>query len=177
MQIVKIVITGAFSAGKTNLIRSISEIDPVLTEYAISDPTERLQKDETTVALDFGTITITDHAALYLFGTPGQERFDFMWEHLSLGCLGYVVMVDSCRPAHFAETRRLMDRFSEITDAPFVVAANKQDDPDALPLPYIRQRLQLPACIPLFPCVATDRDSVKAVLLGLLEYIDQLTTV
>ena len=176
MQVVKIVITGAFSAGKTNLIRSISEIEPVSTEYAVSDPTERLQKDETTVALDFGTININDDAALYLFGTPGQERFDFMWEHLSLGCLGYVVLVDSCRPAHFAETRHLMDRFSEITDAPFVVAANKQDDPSALPLMYIRKRLQLPEYIPLLPCVATDRASVKAVLLGLLEHIEQLTT-
>jgi len=111
---------------------------------------------------------------LYLFGTPGQERFDFMWEHLSIGCLGYVVLVDSCRPAHFAETQRLMERFAQITDAPFVVAANKQDDPASLPLRYIRNRLQLPNEIPLLPCVATDRDSVKAVLLALLEHIDQL---
>lgn len=174
MQALKIVITGAYAAGKTHFIRTISEIDPVSTEYDVSDASERELKHETTVALDFGTISINEEVVLYLFGTPGQERFDFMWEHLSIGCLGYVVMVDSCRPAHFAETQRLMERFAEITDAPFVVAANKQDDPASLPLRYVRNRLQLPNEIPLLPCVATDRDSVKAVLLALLEHIDQL---
>jgi signal recognition particle receptor subunit beta len=174
MQALKIVITGAYAAGKTHFIRTISEIDPVSTEYDVSDPGERELKHETTVALDFGTISINEEVVLYLFGTPGQERFDFMWEHLSIGCLGYVVLVDSCRPAHFAETQRLMERFAEITDAPFVGAANKQDDPASLPLRYVRSRLQLPNEIPLLPCVATDRDSVKAVLLALLEHIDQL---
>jgi signal recognition particle receptor subunit beta len=96
-----------------------------------------------------------------------------MWEHLSIGCLGYVVMVDSCRPAHFIETQRLMDRFAKITDAPFVVAANKQDDPAALPLTYIRKRLQLPYEIPILPCIATERESVKEVLLALLSHIEQ----
>lgn len=175
MQSLKIVITGAYSAGKTNFIRSVSEIDPVATEYAVTDPTELLQKSETTVALDFGIITINDDVALYLFGTPGQERFDFMWEHLSIGCLGYVVMVDSCRPAHFLETKRLMDRFAEITDAPFIVAANKQDDPAALPVSYVRKRLMLSPEIPLLPCVATDRESVKRVLLALIEHIETIT--
>lgn len=175
MQALKIVITGAYSAGKTNFIRSISEIDPVATEYAVSDQTERLQKNETTVALDFGTISINNDVVLYLFGTPGQERFDFMWEHLSIGCLGYVVLVDSCRPAHFAETLRLMHRFTEITDAPFIVAANKQDDPAALPVRYIRKRLALSPEIPLVPCIATDRLSVKNVLLALLEHIDHMS--
>lgn len=96
-----------------------------------------------------------------------------MWEVLSEGCVGYVVMVDSCRPAHLLETQRLIARFATITDAPFVVAANKQDDPAALPLSYIRRRLQLPFEIPLLPCVATERESVKNVLLALLDHIDQ----
>ncbi len=87
--------------------------------------------------------------------------------------MGYVVMVDSCRPAHFLETQRLMARFAEITDAPFVVAANKQDDPAALPISYVRRRLQLPFEIPLVPCVATDRESCKNVLLSLLGEIDR----
>jgi len=173
MQVFKIVITGAYSAGKTNFIRSISDIETVSTEYEVTDPEERLLKRETTVALDFGKIAITDDVVLYLFGTPGQERFDFMWELLSEGSMGYVVMVDSCRPAHFRETQRLMARFTQITDAPFIVAANKQDDPTALPLSYIRKRLQLPYEIPLLPCIATDRESTKSVLLGLLAHIDR----
>lgn len=173
MQALKIVITGAYSAGKTHFIRSISDIETVSTEYQVTDPDERQLKTETTVALDFGKIAISDAVVLYLFGTPGQERFDFMWEVLSEGSMGYVVMVDSCRPAHFAETQRLMRRFMEITDAPFIVAANKQDDPAALPLSYIRRRLQLPYEIPLLPCIATDRESVKSVLLGLLAHIER----
>jgi signal recognition particle receptor subunit beta len=177
MQAIKIVITGAYAAGKTHFIRTISDIAPVSTEYAVTDAAERELKAETTVALDFGTIAVNDDVVLYLFGTPGQERFDFMWEHLSIGCIGYVVLVDSCRPAHFAETMRLMARFAEITPAPFIVAANKQDDPSALPLSYIRRRLQLPIEIPLLPCIATDRESVKHVLLGLLNYTDRLATV
>lgn len=173
MQAVKIVITGAYSAGKTNFIRSISDIDPVETEYEVTDPGERALKRETTVALDFGKIAVTDDLVLYLFGTPGQERFDFMWEVLSEGCMGYIVMVDSCRPGHLLETERLMSRFAQITDAPFVVAANKQDDPAALPVSYIRKRLSLPFDIPLLPCIATDRENVKQVLLGLLAHIEQ----
>lgn len=172
MQAVKIVITGAYSAGKTNFIRSISDIDPVSTEYEVTDAEERELKRQTTVALDFGKIGISEEVVLYLFGTPGQARFDFMWEVLSEGCVGYVVMVDSCRPAHFAETQHLMARFATITNAPFVVAANKQDDPTALPLSYIRRRLQLPFEVPLLPCIATERESVKNVLLSLLDHID-----
>lgn len=173
MQAVKVVITGAYAAGKTNFIRSISDIDPVTTEYEVTHAEERTLKHETTVALDFGKIAVSDEVVLFLFGTPGQERFDFMWDVLSEGCAGYVVMVDSCRPAHLVETKRLMARFATITDALFVVAANKQDDPAALPLSYIRSRLQLPPEIPLLPCVATDRESVKGILMALLTHIDE----
>jgi small GTP-binding protein len=173
MLALKIVITGAYSAGKSNFIRTISDIEVVATEYQVTDPEERTQKHETTVALDFGTIAISDEVTLYLFGTPGQERFDFMWEVLSLGCIGYIVVVDSCRPAHFLEAQRLIARFAEITDVPFVVAANKQDDPAALPVTYMRKRLQLPYEVPVLPCVATDKESVKQVLLTLLEHIEK----
>ncbi|MCS6940882.1 MAG: ATP/GTP-binding protein [Roseiflexaceae bacterium] len=171
MQILKIVITGPYAAGKSQFIRTISDIEPVSTDYAVTLDEERALKRETTVALDFGTIAINDRLSLYLFGTPGQERFSFMWEHLAIGAIGYVVMVDSCRPAHFPETQRLIARFAEITDAPFVVAANKQDDQAALPPSYIRRRLGVPAETPVLPCVATDRASVKQVLLTLLQLI------
>ncbi len=178
MEMVKIVVTGSFAAGKTQFIRSISDIDPVSTDYATTLDDEREMKRETTVALDFGTIAINEKLTLYLFGTPGQERFDYMWEHLTIGAIGYVVLVDSCRPGHFNETQRLMQRFSEMTDAPFLVAANKQDDPAALPPFYVRRRLGLPNDIPVLPCVGTQRESVKEVLLALLQHIsDQLPDV
>jgi len=92
MQTVKMVVTGPFNAGKTQFIRSISEIDVVSTERRISTEAERV-KDETTVAMDFGRITVDQDLILYLFGTPGQKRFDFMWEILSEGMLGFVVMI------------------------------------------------------------------------------------
>jgi hypothetical protein len=171
MDMVKIVVTGSYAAGKTQFIRSISDIEPVSTDYSTSLNEERDLKSETTVALDFGTIAINEALTLYLFGTPGQERFDYMWEHLAIGALGYVVLVDSCRPGHFAETQHLMDRFAEITPSPFVVAANKQDDPTALPPFYVRRRLGVPAHIPVLPCVGTQRESVKQVLMSLLEHI------
>jgi uncharacterized protein len=173
MQALKLVITGAYAAGKSSFIRTISDIEVVATEYATSDPHERAVKPETTVALDFGMTAISDVQTLYLFGTPGQERFDFMWEQLSVGCLGYVVLVDSCRPADLEPARRLLERFAALTDVPFVVAANKQDDPAALPLPYLRQRLGLAPEVALVPCVATDKASVRQVLLTLLARIER----
>lgn len=174
-QVLKIVVTGAYAAGKTQFIRTISDIDILSTEHEVTHTEERKLKQQTTVALDFGKIAISDQVVLSLFGTPGQRRFDFMWEHLSIGCIGYIVMIDSCRPAHFTEARQLMDRFLNITDAPYIAVANKQDDPAALPLSYIRRRLQLPPEIPLLPCAATDRSSVKHVLLALLEHIQRQT--
>ncbi len=93
-QSVKMVVTGPYSSGKTQFIRSISEIDVVATERKVSSEAEKI-KDSTTVAMDFGRITVDKELILYLFGTPGQRRFDFMWEILSEGMLGFVVMVDS----------------------------------------------------------------------------------
>jgi signal recognition particle receptor subunit beta len=93
MQTVKMVVTGPFNSGKTHFIQSVSEIDVVSTERKISTEAERI-KETTTVAMDFGRITVDDDLVLYLFGTPGQKRFDFMWEILSEGMLGFVVMVE-----------------------------------------------------------------------------------
>jgi signal recognition particle receptor subunit beta len=90
MQTVKMVVTGPFSAGKTAFIRSVSEIDVVSTERKISLASEKMVKESTTVAMDFGRITVDDDLVLYLFGTPGQRRFDFMWEILSEGMLGFI---------------------------------------------------------------------------------------
>jgi hypothetical protein len=168
MQTVKMVVTGPFSAGKTEFIRSVSEIDVVSTERKISSAREKSVKESTTVAMDFGRITVDDDLVLYLFGTPGQRRFDFMWEILSEGMLGFVVMVDSTRPETFREARSILETFRAYAPTPYVVAANKQDIKEAWEVEDMRHALRLDPKVKLIPCTATDRDSVKAILLELL---------
>lgn len=160
----KILVTGAFNAGKTTFIRSISEIDPVYTDKKMLD-TEEL----TTVAMDFGRITVDDTISLYLFGTPGQERFDFMWDILKEDIIGFILLVDSITP-NADVTLRMLKFFSEHSDAPCVIACTKQDHKDALPVETIQKQLNLDT-VPVLPCVATDKVSVKNVLLTLLHDI------
>lgn len=167
MQTVKMVITGPFNSGKTEFIQSVSEINVVSTERKISSESERV-KDSTTVAMDFGRITVDQDLVLYLFGTPGQKRFDFMWEILSEGMLGFIVMVDSTRPETFREARSILETFRAYAPTPYVVAANKQDLPDAWDLEDIRLALRLNPKVKLLPCIASKKDAVKSVLLELL---------
>ena len=167
MQTVKMVVTGPFNAGKTEFIRSVSEIDVVSTERRISCEAEKV-KDTTTVAMDFGRITIDEDLVLYLFGTPGQKRFDFMWEILSEGMLGFIVMVDSARPETFREARGILETFRAYAPTPYVVAANKQDSKDAWDLDDLRIALRLDSHTKLLPCIATNKDNVKSILLELL---------
>jgi uncharacterized protein len=167
MQTVKIVVTGPFSAGKTEFIRSVSEIDVVSTERRISTAAEKI-KETTTVAMDFGRITVDDDLVLYLFGTPGQKRFDFMWEILSEGMLGFVVMVDSTRPETFREARSILETFRAYAPTPYVVTANKQDSKDAWDPDDMRVALRLDPKVKLLPCIATNKETVKGVLLELL---------
>ena len=167
MQTVKMVVTGPFSSGKTQFIQTVSEIDVVATERKISSESERI-KETTTVAMDFGRITVDDDLVLYLFGTPGQKRFDFMWEILSEGMLGFVVMVDSSRPETFREARRILETFRAYAPTPYVVTANKQDLPDAWDPSDMRIALRLSPDVKLLSCTATDKESVKNALLELL---------
>jgi signal recognition particle receptor subunit beta len=167
MQSVKMVVTGPFSAGKTEFIRTVSEIDVVSTEKKISAERERI-KDTTTVAMDFGRITVDNDLVLYLFGTPGQKRFDFMWEILSEGMLGFIVMIDSSRPETFREARSILETFRAYAPTPYVVAANKQDRSDAWEINDMRIALRLDPNIKLLNCIATDRSKVKSVILELL---------
>ena len=167
MQTVKMVITGPFNSGKTQFIQSVSEINVVATERKISSEAERV-KSTTTVAMDFGRITVDQDLVLYLFGTPGQKRFDFMWEILSEGMLGFIVMVDSTRPETFREARSILETFRAYAPTPYVVAANKQDLPDAWDLEDIRLALRLPEKTKLLACIANKKDTVKSVLLELL---------
>ena len=164
---VKIVVTGPFAAGKTTLIRTISEITVLSTEKDITDET-RSRKTETTVAMDFGRITIDRDLVLYLFGTPGQERFDFMWEILGEGMLGYVLMLDATRPESAEEGRTILEAFRRMARVPYVVALNRSDGLDPAEEARVRETLDLDPDVPVVPCDATDRESVKAVLLALL---------
>jgi hypothetical protein len=168
MQTVKMVVTGPFSAGKTEFIKSVSEIDVVSTERKISSTVEKIVKESTTVAMDFGRITVDEDLVLYLFGTPGQKRFDFMWEILSEGMLGFIVLVDSTRPETFREARKILETFRAYAPTPYVVAANKQDKKDAWDVEDMRHALRLDQKTKLLPCTAIDRKTVKEVLLQLL---------
>lgn len=167
MQAVKMVITGPFAAGKTEFIGAVSEIDVVSTERKISSEAERV-KEETTVAMDFGRITVGPDLVLYLFGTPGQRRFDFMWEILSEGMLGFVVLVDSTKPESFREAKRILETFEGYANTPYVVAANKQDLEDAWAPEDLAIILRTRPGVKVLPCVARDKESVKNVLLELL---------
>ena len=168
----KILIAGGFGAGKTTLVSAISEVRPLLTEEPLSTASvgrDNLaglpDKTTTTVALDFGRITISDELVLYLFGVPGQERFWFMWDELAYGALGAVVLAD---------VRRLEDCFPSVSyfetrEVPFLVAVNCFDDAPRYDLTEIRMALDLEEDVPLVLCDARDHASVKSTLIALVE--------
>lgn len=164
---VKIVVTGPFAAGKTTLIRTISEITVLSTERGVSDPA-REGKTQTTVAMDFGRITIDSDLVLYLFGTPGQERFDFMWEILGDGMLGYVLLLDGTQADPGAGAAGILAAFRRMARVPFVVAVNRGSVGDEAADAALRTVLDLDPEVPLLSCDASDRESVKSVLLALL---------
>lgn len=168
---IKIVISGPYAAGKTQFINTISEIETVKTEARTTKSGEKEKKDYTTVAMDFGRIKIDDEHTLYLFGTPGQSRFDFMWDILGKGMVGLVVLVDSTDPATFHEARRIINYFESRYPAPFVVGCNKQDLKGAWSPDDIRTALDLGEEIKVLPLVSVDKQSVKNVLLVLLDEI------
>lgn len=168
MEQIKVVVTGPFGAGKTQFITTISEIDVVRTERRITLPEQRKSKEETTVAMDYGRITIKKDVALELYGTPGQRRFDFMFDILSRGMWGFVIMVDSTDPSSFDEARDLLRVFDKFARVPRVIAANKQDQKGAVSPNELRRALKLGPSVKILSCQATDGSSVRKVLLALL---------
>jgi signal recognition particle receptor subunit beta len=169
---VKLVIAGGFGVGKTTTVGSISEISPLTTEAdmtaaaaGIDDATKVPGKRTTTVAMDFGCITIDESLKLYLFGTPGQDRFGFMWDDLAIGAIGALVIVDSrrlddCYPA--------VDYFERL-GLPFVVAVNRFDGAVAHDIPSIRWALAIDEAVPLITFDARDKLSVRDALLVVLD--------
>ena len=172
MRRVKILVSGPFASGKTSLIQTVSEIPVVSTEKAVSDES-KVVKQQTTVALDFGRLTVNDDLVLYIFGTPGQERFSYMWDVLSVGALGLIVMVDSSDYKSVILGKRYLSFFLHKLKIPCVVAANKQDDPNALKPDQVKKMLGLEDSIEVLPCVTRDRESVKSVLIRLFEIIEE----
>lgn len=171
---VKIVVTGPFDAGKTTFIRTISEITVLSTERDVSQ-VDGGPAESTTVAMDFGRITVADDLALYLFGTPGQERFEFMWDILAEGMLGFVLMVDAQRADSFHEARRIRAHFTELAEAPFIVVVNKIEGDEAPVLAAVRAELELPDRVPVVAAAARDREDVKRALVTLLRAVlDQI---
>jgi signal recognition particle receptor subunit beta len=173
-QALKILIAGGFGAGKTTMVAAVSEISPLRTEEVLTtagmetdDTTGVSEKLTTTVAMDFGRITISPSLVLYLFGTPGQNRFWFLWDELATGALGAVVIAD---------TRRLADSFAAIDyfeqrGTPFVVGVNCFDSEQPYTEEQVREALDLDEHVPVLLCDARDRISVKNVLITLVEHV------
>jgi uncharacterized protein len=177
---IKILVAGGFGVGKTTLVSSLTEIRPLQTEEDLSAPSAYVdltdgveQKTTTTVAMDFGRITIRSDLVVYLFGTPGQKRFWFMWDELAVGALGAVVLAD---------TRRLADSFPSIDyfeqrGTPFVVAVNCFDAAKRFPTEIVRTALNLNLDVPVLLCDARQRASCRDALVTLVEHAIRLLSV
>jgi signal recognition particle receptor subunit beta len=169
----KILVAGGFGVGKTTLVGAVSEIKPLRTEELLSEAGRPLDdtrgvegKHTTTVAMDFGRITLREDLVLYLFGTPGQDRFWFLWDELATGALGAVVLAD---------TRRLEDCFAAIDyferrSIPFVVGVNCFEGSARYPADDVRQALDLDSDVPVLHCDAREKETVKEVLIGVVEH-------
>lgn len=165
----KVVVTGPFNSGKTEFIKTISDIDVVSTERKITTE-DRGIKAVTTVAMDYGRVKLDDDT-LYLYGTPGQTRFDFMWEILSEEMNGFIVLVDSADVPSFPEAAELIDQFSNFVNVPYIVVANKSDLDGAARLAEVRRGTKATGDITVMPCVALQKSSVRQVVLQMLDLL------
>ena len=166
----KIVVTGPFSAGKTTLIQTISEVAIVGTERDVSDETSSI-KTNTTVAMDFGRITFSDGCSLFLFGTPGQRRFEMMWEILSEGMIGFIVLVNAADERSADEAAHILGTFREYADVPYIVGVTHLDEAGASEdevMATVRAALELPDDVKTMACDVRQREDVKGLILETL---------
>ena len=174
----KIVVAGGFGVGKTTLVGSVSEIKPLRTEALVTNESEGVDdldavptKATTTVAMDFGRLTLAEDLVLYLFGTPGQRRFWFMWDDLCRGAIGAIVLVDTTR---LNEAFSPLDYF-EAKGIPFIVCVNEFEGTQKYPMPEIREALALREEVPIMAVDARDRASAKEALVRVTEFaLEQL---
>ncbi len=166
----KVIVTGPFNSGKTAFISTISDIEVVMTERKITTE-DRGIKAETTVAMDYGRVEL-DGKVLHLNGTPGQARFDFMWEILAREMNGFIVLVDATDPPSFPDAADLIQLFSGLHDVPYLVVVNKTDLDGAISLTEVRRRMNTGDDVTTMPCVALEKSSVRQVLLQIIELID-----
>lgn len=169
----KIIFTGPVGAGKTTAIASISDIEPIRTDEHASDMTQR-RKSNTTVAMDYGMIRLGPTEKVHLYGTPGQERFDFMWEILTKGGIGLVLLLDNTRPAPFEDMKFYVNAFQEFIESTRLVIGITQMDTNATPTidDYVRQMKDLDISAAVFEVDARRRDDVSSLIQALLLSID-----
>jgi len=166
----KVVITGPFSAGKTTLIQTISEVAIVGTERDVTDETKSV-KERTTVAMDFGRITFASDLTLFLYGTPGQRRFEVMWEILSEGMIGFILLVHAGDDRSIEEASHILDTFRQYADVPYVVGVTHLDETEASEeetFAKVREKLDLPETTELMACDPREREHVKTLMLSIL---------
>ena len=169
----KIIFTGPVGAGKTTAIEAISDIEPIRTDARASDMTTR-RKPNTTVAMDYGLIRLNDREKVHLYGTPGQERFDFMWDILTKGGIGLILLLDNTRPAPFEDLRFYVTAFREfIENTRLVVGVTQMDQQRTPPITeYCKRMRELDLVAPVFEVDASHKEDVKMLVEALLLSID-----
>ena len=171
MSVYKIVVTGPFNSGKTEFVRTGSDIPAVETEKRITTE-DRGIKAETTVAMDFGRIELNGDT-VHLYGTPGQTRFSFMWEILAKEMNGFIVLVDATDTPSFPEAAELIQQFSSFVDVPHVVVANKVDLEGAASVDAVRRGTRASADVPVLECVSVEKESVRNVVMHMIEMLQR----
>ena len=172
----KIVVTGPFAAGKTTLIETISEVAILATERDVSEHATEFGKPRTTVAMDFGRLSFGEDCSLFLFGTPGQRRFEIMWEILSQGMIGFILLVHAADPRSLEEAAHIFEQFKRYADVPYLVGVTHTDEtetPAEVLIEAARARLGLPDEVKVIICDPRKKEDVKSLMLSILYEVHQ----
>ncbi|MGH2750409.1 MAG: GTP-binding protein [Actinomycetota bacterium] len=172
----KIVVTGPFAAGKTTLIETISEVAIVATERDVSEHAPEMGKSRTTVAMDFGRLSFGEDCSLFLFGTPGQRRFEMMWEILSEGMIGFILLVHAAEPRSLEEAAHIFEQFKRYADVPYLIGVTHGDLVESRTetlAEAVRERLDLPPEVKVVGCDPRRKEDVKELMLAILYEVHQ----